>query len=176
MSRQHPRESIFAAGPQLYRADHQATCSPSLLECVHELNDVCAETHDTQQFLREGTYDLPRLARVLENQRVFLLVNESTVRKYKADLTEEIEPQILELIDRAKKGLKTLERREQALKTKAENAPSSGAVARASTATKLEERRLQMLKSQRLRLEKEFSVLQAEVTSLELSQHAESHS
>ena len=50
--------------------------------------------------------------------QLFVFVNEATVQKYKADLTEEIEPQILELISRAKKGMKVLERRHHALKTK----------------------------------------------------------
>lgn len=40
------------------------------------------------------------------------------VKKYKEDLTEEIEPQILELIERAKKGLRALERKQHSLKTK----------------------------------------------------------
>lgn len=47
--------------------------------------------------------------------QLFLFVNESTVRKYKEDLTGEIEPQILELVELAKKGLKTLERKKQSL-------------------------------------------------------------
>ncbi len=47
-----------------------------------------------------------------------MFVNESTVRKYKADLTEEIEPQIQELIERAKRGAKTLEKRRHTLKAK----------------------------------------------------------
>ena len=49
---------------------------------------------------------------------VYLFVNESTVKKYEEDLTEEVEPQILELVERAKKGLKHLERKQHTLKTK----------------------------------------------------------
>lgn len=45
-------------------------------------------------------------------------MNESTVKKYEEDLTEEVEPQILELVERAKKGLKHLERKQHTLKTK----------------------------------------------------------
>jgi DASH complex subunit SPC19 len=40
------------------------------------------------------------------------------VRKYKADLAEEIEPSIYELIERAEQGLKALEKKESALQTK----------------------------------------------------------
>ncbi|EJD01358.1 uncharacterized protein FOMMEDRAFT_89977 [Fomitiporia mediterranea MF3/22] len=112
-----PRESIFTGGSHAVR-DSGAVCSPSLFDCVNNLRDVCTETYDTQQLLRNGTFDLKRMQRVLESQRVYLFVNESMVKKYKEDLTEEIEPQILELIERAKKGLKALERKQHSLKTK----------------------------------------------------------
>jgi DASH complex subunit SPC19 len=46
------------------------------------------------------------------------LVDEGTVEKYKADMSGEIEPQITELISRAEKGTKTLQKKHQALQTK----------------------------------------------------------
>ncbi len=49
---------------------------------------------------------------------MFLLVDESTVRRYKADLTDEIEPQINELLLRAEKGLQVLLKRESMLQAK----------------------------------------------------------
>jgi DASH complex subunit SPC19 len=49
---------------------------------------------------------------------VFLLVDEGTVRQYKADLTDEIEPQINELLERAEKGVKALQRKESLMQTK----------------------------------------------------------
>jgi DASH complex subunit SPC19 len=49
---------------------------------------------------------------------VFLLVDEGTVEKYKADLSDEIEPQITELISRAEKGMKLLQKKHLALQTK----------------------------------------------------------
>jgi hypothetical protein len=49
---------------------------------------------------------------------VFLLVDESTVKKYKADLSDEIEPQITELISRAEKGLEALQKKRLLLQTK----------------------------------------------------------
>ena len=45
-------------------------------------------------------------------------MDEGTVEKYKADLSEEIEPQITELISRAEKGMKALQRTQLALQTK----------------------------------------------------------
>lgn len=42
------------------------------------------------------------------------------MQQYKADLTDEIEPQINELLERAEKGLKALNRKESLLQTKVE--------------------------------------------------------
>jgi DASH complex subunit SPC19 len=47
-----------------------------------------------------------------------LLVDEDTVEKYRADLSDEIEPQITELISRAEKGTKVLQKKHLALRTK----------------------------------------------------------
>lgn len=54
----------------------------------------------------------------LTSYQVFLLTDEGTVRQYKSDLTDEIEPQINELIERAEKGLKALVRKENLIKAK----------------------------------------------------------
>lgn len=61
------------------------------------------------------------LVKLNTKQQVFLFVNEFTVDKYKQDLTEEIEPQIIELIERAKKGMKALERKKLSLQNKVHN-------------------------------------------------------
>ena len=93
-------------------------CSMDLIGSVNALDEVCAEVFESQQLLRYGTYELPRTAKIVANQRVFLFVKESTIRQYKSDLSEEIEPQIVELLDRAKNGLRVLERRQKALQSK----------------------------------------------------------
>ena len=46
------------------------------------------------------------------------MVDEDTVEKYKADMSGEIEPQITELISRAEKGMKALQKKHHALQTK----------------------------------------------------------
>ena len=98
---------------------------------------LSSQAHEAQQLLRNGTRDLPRMAHVLDNQRVlgpctesdnyplkittlqvFLLVDEGTVKKYKADLSDEIEPQITELVSRAEKGLEALQKKRLVLQTK----------------------------------------------------------
>ncbi|KAF7789404.1 hypothetical protein EIP86_000348 [Pleurotus ostreatoroseus] len=137
------------------------------------MEDCCDEAHEAQEILREGTRDLPRITRVLANERVFLLVDESTVRKYKTDLTDEIEPQINELLSRADKGLKLLVKREAMLASKVKTVQQNNQAARSGMNTagmnKLETRRIQMLVRQRERLEQELEELQAEVDALELS-------
>ena len=125
---------------------------------------------------------------------MFLLIDEGTVRQYKADLTDEIEPQINELLERAEKGAKALCRKESLIQTKvrppdlhkysfcgrilsiqvqaAQAAQSRPARAPTGTSAsnKLEARRLQMLAKQRERLEEELEALESEVEQL-VSQH-----
>jgi hypothetical protein len=52
------------------------------------------------------------------DRQVFLLVDEDTVRRYKSELTDEIEPQITELIERASKGLRALNKTEANLQAR----------------------------------------------------------
>ncbi|CAL1700300.1 unnamed protein product [Somion occarium] len=169
-----PRESVFAGHPDLYRGDNNAVCSPFLRNCVQAMEDCCDEAHETQEILRQGTYDLPRMTKVLENERVFLLINEATIRKYKADLTDEIEPQINELLSRAEKGLRMLMKQESLLRTKVEGSKQQTAPPRGKFNTagmsKLDARRVQMLARQREGLEKELEALRLEVEEIELSQ------
>lgn len=132
------------------------------------MEDCCEEAYAAQQLLRNGTFDLPRMQKVLESQRVFLLIDEGTVKKYKADLADEIEPQINELIDHAEQGLKSLRRKEGLIQSKVEAARAlQSCAATAPTATKREERRVQMLSRQRQRLEEEARVLESEILALQ---------
>ncbi|KIM76427.1 hypothetical protein PILCRDRAFT_826434 [Piloderma croceum F 1598] len=167
------RDSVFAGGSEQYRGDTNAVCPPNLRECVLAMEDCCEEAHEAQQLLRNGTFDLPRITKVLDSQRVFLLVDEGTVRQYKADLTDEVEPQINELLERAEKGVKTLQKKESLMQTKVEAAQvAQSRPARTligtSASNKLEARRLQMLIKQRERLEEEMQALETEVDQLEL--------
>ncbi|KAG6916477.1 hypothetical protein DXG01_006671 [Tephrocybe rancida] len=94
------RESVFAGGPELYRGDIQAICPPNLEECVMAMEDCCEE------------------ARLEGFSKVFLLIDEGTVKRYKADLVDEIEPSVNELLERAEQGLHALYKKESALQTK----------------------------------------------------------
>ncbi|KAF8958527.1 Spc19-domain-containing protein [Flammula alnicola] len=161
------RESIFASGPEQYIGDIQARCPPDLEECVMSMEDCCEEAYEAQVLLCNGTKDLPRMTKILQNERVFLLVNEDTVKRYKSALADEIEPAITELIERAEQGLAALEKNENVLQTKIESAKSRPPTATGTTAVqKLEARRLQTLTRQREKLEAEVRALEDEVLKL----------
>lgn len=112
-------------------------------------------------------------------------MNEETIRRYKTDLAEEIEPAITELIQRGEQGLSALLKQEAALKVKVETisyltefAPylesqieaGRSRPPRSATGTtaaqKLEARRIQTLTKQREKLEEEARVLEEEVKAL----------
>ncbi|KAF8484672.1 Spc19-domain-containing protein [Russula ochroleuca] len=166
--RPRARDSIFAGGgSEWHGTDPESSFSPDLLESVLAMEDCCEEAHEAQQILRNGTFDLPRMTRVLGNQRVFLLVDEGTVEKYKADLCDEIEPQITELTSRAEKGMKALQKKHLALHTKVETAHSRPQPRSAPGGTN---RRLQMLMKQSERLEVQLRELESEILTMEAAQ------
>jgi len=94
---------------------------------------------------------------------VFLLVDEGTVKKYKADLSDEIEPQITELISRAEKGLEALQKKRLLLQTKVKTAQSKPQQPSASDGVN---RRLQLLVKQRQRLEAQVRELEGEILEM----------
>ncbi|KIK64872.1 hypothetical protein GYMLUDRAFT_403659 [Collybiopsis luxurians FD-317 M1] len=172
LSARNPRDSIFTRGPaEVYRGDVQSyKCPVDLEECVASLEDCCEEAHEIGSLLREGTQDLPRMTKVLENQLVFTLTSSSTLEKYKTDLIDEVEPAVMELVEKAQAGLQAVEKRERALETKLEAAQSRPVVTSQMTAAqKLEQRRLAGLTKQRERLEDELKALEQEVVALERS-------
>lgn len=81
-----PRESVFTGSHEFYRGDANAVCPPNLRECVLAMEDCCEEVtpiswsigvgphdkqaYEAQQLLRNGTFDLPRMTKVLQNQKV----------------------------------------------------------------------------------------------------------
>ena len=71
-----PRESVWAGSADLYKSDNNAVCSPFLRECVMAMEDCCDEAHEAQEILREGTRDLPRITRVLANERVSAVLDD----------------------------------------------------------------------------------------------------
>ncbi|KAI0005104.1 hypothetical protein BJV74DRAFT_325657 [Russula compacta] len=165
--RPRARDSIFPGGSEWHCMDPQSSFSPDLLETVLAMEDCCEEAYEAQHILRNGTFDLLRMTRVLDNQQVFLLVDEGAVEKYKADLSDEIEPQITELVSRAEKGMKALQKKQLSLQTKVETAHSRP---QSRSAPGGANRRLQMLVKQRERLEVQLRELESEILTMEAAQ------
>lgn len=109
------------------------------------------------------------------------------MRKYKADLTDEIEPQVNELLARAEKGLQMFAKKESMLRTRVSHSiipcppfislyytkletqqtkPNPRSTVNTAGMNKLEARRIQMLVRQREQLEQEMAALQAQVDAL----------
>ncbi|KAF9058945.1 hypothetical protein BDP27DRAFT_1239757 [Rhodocollybia butyracea] len=172
LSSRGPRDSVFTRGTvDVYRREiHSYKCPVNLEECVASLEDCCEEACETQCLLRNGTRDLPRMTKVLQNQLVFTLTSSSTLRKYKADLIDEVEPAILELVQRAQVGLQAVGEKEKALEMKVRllKAAQGRPIIHSQTtaARKLETRQLATLTKQRERLEDDLKILEQEVVSL----------
>ncbi|KAF4619643.1 hypothetical protein D9613_004834 [Agrocybe pediades] len=165
------RESIFMSRPEQLIGDIQAICPPDLEECVMAMEDCCEEAYEAQVLLRNGTADLSRMSKVLQNERVFLLVNEETIKRYKRGLADEVEPAINELIERAEQGLASLEKKAQLLENKVEAAKMIPRNATGTSAVqKLEARRLQNLIKQREQLEAQVQALENEILQQASSQ------
>lgn len=95
------------------------------------------------------------------------MVGEDTVKQYKSNLADEIEPAISELIQRAEQGLAALEKKQHLLEAKVENAKVRARPPIATSAVqKLEVRRLQALTRQREKLEAQVQDLEKEILDL----------
>ena len=70
--------------------------------------------------LDEGVSDLPRLRKVLQTQRHFELVPESTLKAAQQSLADEISPAIEQLLTTADAYVNQLSRKEQSLKARHE--------------------------------------------------------
>lgn len=151
--------------------DDNSNYTANLRDCVLALGDCGKQAARAKRILHDGCADLPRIQRVVYHEKFFTLVSENTVREYKSDLREVIEPQVNELIERAEKGLRVLERREASLKARVETMSSRPASRLGGVNTtgmdRLEARKLQMLVSQRKKLEEELLMLEDEILNTE---------
>jgi len=121
-----------------------------------------------QSTIREGAKDLPRISRILDNERLFVLVNENLIRQYASQLKEEVEPQVTELLRLAGEGLESLERSQRCLSTQVDVSDQKPRSIVSAT-SKMEMRRFNLLESQRERLQKEIQSLEAELARIEAS-------
>ncbi|KIY70376.1 hypothetical protein CYLTODRAFT_187231, partial [Cylindrobasidium torrendii FP15055 ss-10] len=155
------RQSVFDSAP----VDHSVTrCPPSLLDCVAALEGCCDAALDCEAITRDGTNGYSRMTKILSNDRVFILTSEGTVKRFKHELAESIDPTVNELIERAVAGLEVLRKRNTQLKARDEALkivparPTAGTTAQ----QRLEHGKLHALMKQKLKLEAELAALQAE--------------
>jgi len=155
--------------PQL--DDDDSNYTTNLRDCVLALGNCGKQATQAKQILHDGCSDLPRIQRVVHHEKYFTLVSETTVREYKSDLRDVIEPQVNELIERAEKGLRVLERREASLRARADTIssrpPSRLGGINTTGMNKLEARTMQMLVGQRKKLEEELLLLEDEILNAE---------
>lgn len=132
------------------------------------MEDCCEETFEIQHMVRSGTRDFPRMSKVIQNERVFLLVTEGLVKKHQRALADEMETTVSELIARAEQGLVALQKKEAHLQTKLDSgAVSSKPAGTLNAAQKSEARKVKLLTVQRESLEKQVQALEEEVMLLE---------
>ncbi|KAF9058948.1 hypothetical protein BDP27DRAFT_1239754 [Rhodocollybia butyracea] len=183
-----PGDSIFTHGiVDISRGHISSYKSPvNSEECIASLEDCCEaqEACETQYLLRDGTHDLPQMTKVLQNQlvwlisfslcdnffhldqQVFALTPSSTLQKYKANLIDELEPSILELVQRAQVGLQAVDKKAKALEMKLTAAPSRPVInSQITAAQKLEARQLVALAKQREHLEDDLKMLEQDVVA-----------
>lgn len=153
-----PRESVFFSGA--LRQEDDSLSLPFLEACVSAAHESSSRLYDAQCSLRRGVSDLPRLTKILRNEQLFVLINESHTEMCRAQLGEEVGPQILELIERGEKGIKHLEKKAVLLKSKLQAAQLNSAALPPA-------RKLDALIKERKALEREVQKLNAEIRVME---------
>lgn len=90
----------------------------SIQNCVEAVSWSCQHLELANASVSEATADMPRLKRVLANKRHFDLVSVSEIAKARDHLSAEIQPQILQLVEKAKENLEREERQMKTLRNK----------------------------------------------------------
>lgn len=91
---------------------------PNIEKCVEAVTLATDHLGLANRAVGEATQDLPRLQRVLRNQRHFDLVSETEVLKARAHLNSEIQPRVLQLVQKAKESLEREEREMKLMRNK----------------------------------------------------------
>ncbi|GAA6007671.1 hypothetical protein JCM10207_004835 [Rhodosporidiobolus poonsookiae] len=160
-SRPLPRQSMYPAPPQPSHWSALEACSAALAQsCFHVQRAV--------EVLHQGTEDLPRLAAVVQNRRMFDLVLEPDVASAQRALGDEMRPQIEELISRAEGGLERLKERERELRGKLDKRASHPSTRSAPVSVPQSdldalELRLAQLRRQKEREAREVEMLDEEI-------------
>ncbi|GAA99254.1 uncharacterized protein L969DRAFT_93716 [Mixia osmundae IAM 14324] len=88
--------------------------------CAQSLHASCQLLHAAMVSMHAATYDVPRLQRILHNTKCYDLVTGTQVRDAQDALSDEIGPQLDELMGKAAQGLVKLQTREETLVQRAQ--------------------------------------------------------
>ncbi|KAG9019543.1 hypothetical protein FRB90_000852 [Tulasnella sp. 427] len=150
-----------------YVAAAQA-CVAQAETCADLIQDCLAE-------IGKGTRDMERLAKIMHNTRLYVLIDEPTLRQVKSDVVESIEPQVEKLISEGEKAIANLEKSVTSLQRKADYVKNrvTGPVAvdphaGAPLQVRNEVRKKRLLAKQEKTLEQQLAALQQEIDDLEL--------
>ncbi|CUA77921.1 hypothetical protein RSOLAG22IIIB_06874 [Rhizoctonia solani] len=168
-----PRQSVFSAGGSVVPLNEGPASHLSYLHATVQMVARCSATLSeiAEEQKTEGTHDLERIMRIVENQRLFVLIDEPQLKTAQNQLEDEIGPQLKTLLERAEKAIETLEAKEQSLLSRISAVKSSqaAAAAKASAAASKrgDARRLQLLQTRRERAERELEEVEAETRKME---------
>ena len=118
-----PRSTSFSAGGHggsgsSYNSYINATQLDNISRSIHSVSLSCAHLEDTNAFLSQMSTPYARLSTVLNNKRHFDLVSETEILNAREHLSAEIQPQLTELMDKAKESLEREERDMKTLRNK----------------------------------------------------------
>ncbi|CAE6438351.1 unnamed protein product [Rhizoctonia solani] len=156
-----PRQSVFSAGGSVVPLNEGPANHLSYLHATVQMVARCSSTlgeiADEQK--TEGIHDLDRMMRIIENQRLFVLIDEPQLKAAQNQLEDEIGPQLNTLLERA----------EKAIEISAIKSSQAAAVAKASAAASKrgDARRLQILQARREKAERELDEVEAEMRKME---------
>ncbi|KAB5593218.1 hypothetical protein CTheo_3300 [Ceratobasidium theobromae] len=171
-----PRQSVFTAGGSVVPLNEGPASHLSYLHATVQMVARCSATlgEIAEEQKTEGTHDLERLIRVIENQRLFVLIDEPQLKAARSQLEDEIGPQLNALLERAEKAIDALDAKEQSLVSRISAVKSSQAAAAAKAASAAtavskhgDARRLQLLQTRRQRAETEMEAIEEETRKLE---------
>ncbi|KAF8709286.1 Spc19, partial [Rhizoctonia solani] len=166
-----PRQSVFSAGGSVVPLNEGPANHLSYLHATVQMVARCSSTlgeiADEQK--TEGIHDLDRMMRIIENQRLFVLIDEPQLKAAQNQLEDEIGPQLNTLLERAEKAIEVLDAKEQSLLSRATiKSSQAAAVAKASAAASKrgDARRLQILQARREKAERELDEVEAEMRKM----------
>ncbi|GAA5848857.1 hypothetical protein JCM5353_004062 [Sporobolomyces roseus] len=110
----------YSSRPSVYPSPAPPSHWTALESCSLQLSNTTTHLQGSIQILDEATRDLPRLATVIDSNRVYDLIPVSSIHSAQEALKSSMSPQITHLVQRAEDGLSTLKEKERSLRARVE--------------------------------------------------------